>query len=329
MTGGTRPADQRPGAGGSPSETAPAPAVDFRSVVDSAADAVIVIEVDPADAGSRIVYVNPAFTRLTGYSAGEAVGKSPRMLQGAETSAEAARAISAAIHSGGAIRRRLLNYRKDGRIFWVEISIAPLPGGDRHPGLFAAIEREVTDEIRRERELEALASADPLTRLLTRRAGDAFLAREFARARRNGLAMALAILDIDHLKSVNDRYGHHVGDRVLSAFADVLRETLRSYDCAARIGGDEFMVVLPGTDRADALQVVDRVLAGVRRKSRVAVDHHRVGITCSAGLTSLGSGDRSAQALLRRADRALYLAKREGRDRLCEFDCGEGAAKPV
>ena len=330
MTSEMRTADQPPGEGRSPPQAEPSADIDFRGVVESADDAVVVVEVDRAAAvGARIVYVNPAFTRLTGYSAGEAVGKSPRMLQGPETSAEAVRAISEAIHGGGAIRRRLLNYRKDGRKFWVEISIAPLPGADRRPGLFAAIEREVTAEIERERELEALASADPLTRLLTRRAGDASLAREFARARRNRLPMALAILDIDNLKSVNDRYGHHVGDRILAAFADILRETLRSYDGAARIGGDEFMVVLPGTERSDALQVVERVIERVRAKARLAVDRHRVRLTCSAGLTALGPGDRSARSLLLRADRALYLGTQNGRDRLCELGRGDRPAKPV
>jgi diguanylate cyclase (GGDEF)-like protein/PAS domain S-box-containing protein len=291
----------------------------FEPIVSKANDAIIVAEIDDAiGSGFRIVYTNETFSRIFGYSAEEAIGQSPRMLQGRETDATTIKEISATIHQGCSIRRRILNYCKNGQSIWVDVNIVPLPSHDGQIRRFAAIERDVTTEVQREHQLEELAFADPLTKLPNRRYFDRVLERELSRAQRTRQPLCLAILDIDHFKVVNDTWGHPVGDRVLIAVANALHQAVRIYDYAARIGGEEFAVVLPGAARSDGLGILDRVRQHVHATARVAVDNHTISVTCSAGLTSLAPKD-TPESLTDRADRALYLAKNSGRNRVSEI----------
>jgi diguanylate cyclase (GGDEF)-like protein len=141
------------------------------------------------------------------------------------------------------------------------------------------------------------------------------LERELSRARRQRLPLSLAILDIDRFKLVNDTWGHPVGDRVLVAVARSILHSVRNYDFVARIGGEEFTVLLPGADLEDSKDVVERICADVRAHAHAIVGTETIMVTCSAGLTALADVD-DPEAFLLRADRALYIAKREGRDRV-------------
>ncbi len=153
-------------------------------------------------------------------------------------------------------------------------------------------------------ESEARARTDPLTGLANRRAWDEELRRELARAGRQGWPVCVAMLDLDHFKAFNDDQGHLAGDELLKESAATWRVVLRAADFIARYGGEEFSVLLPNCSTGDAVQVVERL--------RVATP---MGQTCSAGVASW-DGSESASELLRRADGALYSAKRAGRDRL-------------
>ncbi|HXQ53889.1 MAG TPA: diguanylate cyclase [Stellaceae bacterium] len=293
--------------------------IDFEGIVNKANDIIMVMAVGEDGSGARIVYVNEAFTRLTGYAAEEVVGKSPRLLQAPETSQDTIREVSAALHSGRSIRCRLLNRGKDGERHWLEASIVPLPAGEGHVTHFAAIERDVTAEMEHEQALEVLASTDPLTKLANRRRFVEVMEREFGRARRTGKPLSLVALDLDHFKRVNDTWGHDVGDRVLVAFANMVHDAVRAYDCVARIGGEEFSVMLPDTDRADALQIAQRICKLVAAEPLILVGDCAIAITCSGGLTSLADRDETAASLMLRADRALYFAKSNGRNRVHEL----------
>ncbi|MBV8776707.1 MAG: diguanylate cyclase, partial [Alphaproteobacteria bacterium] len=230
----------------------------FERIVNEANDAVMVAEINPETGpGFRIIYTNAAFSRIFGYAADEVVGRSPRLLQGPETCADTIREISAVVHGGSSIRRRILNYNKAGRPVWVDVNIVPLPGFDGEIRRFAAIERDVTNEVRHEAQLEQLAYVDPLTKLANRRYFEQTLQRELSRAQRLHLPLSLAILDIDHFKQVNDRWGHPIGDRVIHGVAQSLLKSVRAYDCIARIGGEEFTVLLPGADLDAGKRVID------------------------------------------------------------------------
>ena len=293
----------------------------FERIVIEANDAIIVAELNPgAGAGFRIVFSNDAFTRTFGYSQAQIIGESPRILQGPDTSAKVIKEINRAVHCGGAIRRRLLNYRQDGQPVWVDANIVPLPSPDGRILRFAAIERDITAEVEREQSLEKLAFDDPLTRLGNRRYFEQAMARELSRSGRSLQSLSLAILDIDHFKAVNDTWGHPVGDRLLIAVGSAILQSIRAYDCAARIGGEEFAVLLPATKPADGVQVVERICAAIRTNARVEVDIQTIAVTCSAGVTSLLGPDDTAVELMQRADRALYLAKNGGRNRVVAVD---------
>jgi diguanylate cyclase (GGDEF)-like protein len=158
------------------------------------------------------------------------------------------------------------------------------------------------------------ARTDPLTGLLNRRGFDEHAVREFAHVGREGASIALAILDIDHFKRVNDEWGHTGGDRVLVNLARVLAGEARGIDVAARLGGEEFAVLMPGSDAAGAEAFVERVRAGLEASARPDLPAVRV----SAGVAAT-SEPLDVQIMLESGDRALYAAKRGGRDRTVVF----------
>ena len=164
-----------------------------------------------------------------------------------------------------------------------------------------------------ERQLQALAHTDPLTGLANRLLLDARLDQSMQQARRSHGQVALLLLDIDHFKAVNDSHGHAIGDEVLRATAERLRRAVREVDTVARIGGDEFVVVLNSVGgSADAERLADKLVVGIREPMRIL----GMPIDCSAsvGIALFGGGELSASELMRRADRAMYAAKEAGRD---------------
>jgi diguanylate cyclase (GGDEF)-like protein len=164
------------------------------------------------------------------------------------------------------------------------------------------------------RELRLLATRDGLTGLRNRRAFDALLAEEVNRAYRLGHPLALVMLDLDHFKGINDTHGHPAGDAVLAALARTLEAEVRSIDRVARIGGEEFAVVLMETTAMEAFEVADRLVKAVREHPVVVEGGKTLAVTISAGVATLGSDDTEV-ALMVAADKALYTAKKEGRDR--------------
>lgn len=160
-------------------------------------------------------------------------------------------------------------------------------------------------------EFEQLAARDALTNVLTRRAFLAACEQELARCRRHGRSMALLLLDIDHFKAVNDSYGHQMGDRVLVDLVGRIQPLLRRPDQLARFGGEEFVLLLPETNQDEAAAVAERILAGV------AVPHENVpAITVSIGVATNRPDESRFDTMLARADKALYKAKAEGRNRV-------------
>ncbi|MBN8443771.1 MAG: GGDEF domain-containing protein [Thauera sp.] len=175
--------------------------------------------------------------------------------------------------------------------------------------------------------LQRLATTDVLTGVANRRDVVERATREVARARRYGTPLVLAMLDIDHFKRVNDRYGHATGDRVLKALAGVAGGTLRRTDIFGRLGGEEFLFVLPQTARDGARVLADRLRAGAEAcASALDDDGAVVPFTVSIGLAAFDDPALDFDALLSRADKALYRAKADGRNRIAEFAPPSGAA---
>jgi len=182
----------------------------------------------------------------------------------------------------------------------------------------ASTQRELA---RRERHLRKLTLTDPLTGLANRRRLDAFMQAEHARMLRYPAALSVIMADIDHFKRVNDRYGHAVGDRVLQHFAGLLRTAVRAVDLAARLGGEEFILVLSMTDLRGALTCAEHLRSTILSSRLPALEED---LTSSFGVAQYQPGE-TAESLIQRADQALYAAKAGGRNRV-EHACDSPTA---
>jgi diguanylate cyclase (GGDEF)-like protein len=166
--------------------------------------------------------------------------------------------------------------------------------------------------------LMAMATTDPLTGLLNRRAFLERLMAEFAETRRHGRPLSVAMLDIDNFKRWNDSHGHDIGDEILVRFANLLQESVRETDVVVRYGGEEFVVLLPHTDEPDAMAMCTRLLTRIR-----AAGWPRGAVTASVGCASLHAGVTHGTCLVTQADEALYAAKRCGKDRAMHWSWQE------
>lgn len=164
---------------------------------------------------------------------------------------------------------------------------------------------------------QQVARVDPLTGLYNRRAFEEVVAPLLARAERYRRPVSLILMDLDHFKSINDRFGHHVGDAVLRAVADTTRDVVRKGDVLARWGGEEFIILLPETDREQAVHLAERVRAAVAGADPDAATLGSARVTASLGLFTWAGSQQSLEHLVREADEMLYRAKEEGRDRVC------------
>jgi diguanylate cyclase (GGDEF)-like protein/PAS domain S-box-containing protein len=191
--------------------------------------------------------------------------------------------------------------------------VADPQGGHR---LFGALE-DITERVRLEQQLEYQAHTDFLTGLVNRGHFLELADRELSRARRYRYPVAVAMLDLDYFKAVNDSHGHEIGDRVLQKFAALCRDSLRDSDLLARIGGEEFVIIFPETNCAAALDVAERIRAATAQADVASAAGQAVVFTTSIGITEFADTDAGIDALLSRADRALYDAKRSGRNRCC------------
>ncbi|HOB48553.1 MAG TPA: GGDEF domain-containing protein [Mycobacterium sp.] len=164
-------------------------------------------------------------------------------------------------------------------------------------------------------DLQRVAALDPLTSVYNRRFGIERLNDEIARSQRSGDSLGLLMLDLDHFKSVNDTYGHLVGDRVLQAAVGATRQVLRDGDVLVRYGGEEFLVILPGAGRRDLMDMAERIRRSIS-DTEIATGGHRLSITVSIGGAGLPDQSvRDSMGLIGIADQALYTAKATGRDR--------------
>ena len=201
--------------------------------------------------------------------------------------------------------------RSDGSILNTELRVLPLLGDS---GDYIAEIRDVSHRRTLEDELKRLATTDPLTGVLNRRSFNGLFSRALQRSIRHKVPMCLAMLDLDHFKSVNDLHGHKAGDEALRLFSHYCEREARGTDVFARIGGEEFVLLMTDTDLEGALTILQRILRGVSNL-RLEGSKGFFTIELSAGLAEFVEGD-SADSLMERADRALYNAKAEGRNRI-------------
>jgi len=237
----------------------------FQQIVLELPDGVVVSDAKQAD--YPVVYVNPAFERLTGYSAEEALGKNCRFLQRPEGQEEEKAILHQALVEGKSCTVTMQNYRKDGSMFWNELSISPIRSGNGELTHFVGLLKDISGRVQLEhqlqvekqameeanRKLEQLVIHDDLTGIYNRMFFDSQLNLQWRSATRNKGAVALLFIDIDHFSKINTKYGHENGNRVLKNVAEGLKNTFtRSSDFVVRYGGDEFVVLAASIDSDQA-----------------------------------------------------------------------------
>ncbi|WP_165585318.1 GGDEF domain-containing protein [Roseococcus sp. SYP-B2431] len=307
----------RPTAGGAlrrlPRATSRRPVLpDFRGLVEGLQHAVILTDAELEPPGPTILYVNPAFTRLTGYAPEEVIGRSPRLLQGPGTDRITLRSIGSALRLGEGGQWKLLNQGRDGTPYWAELRIAPLRAPDGTVEQFAGFQRPSHPTLEWGDGDGARDGRDALTGLSDRRA----LAAEVLRHLRGEAAAQLCLvhLGVDHFRALNEAVDPPVGDAVLLAFADILSASLRRSDGLARIGAEEFAICMPGIRLVEARGLAER-LRRIVETEPFATPAGPLPVTCSLGMT-MGRPGESVAELLERAGAALDAARREGGNRL-------------
>ena len=265
------------------------------------------------DTKGEIEYVNPKFVELTGYAADEVIGKNPRLLKSGFVSEECYRDLWETITSGREWRGELLNRKKDGEVFWEFASISPIKTADGEVTHYVAVKEDITVRKEYEERLLHQASFDGLTGLPNRLLTLDRVDQAIARAKRDKQCVALAFIDLDNFKAINDTLGHSAGDALLVEAAHRLTASVRAGDTVGRLGGDEFVVVLPDLSEGSQSQVVaDKILAAFRRP--FSLEGRKVSTTVSIGVSVFPSDGDSSHTLLRNADAAMYQSKAAGRN---------------
>ncbi len=279
-------------------------------------DAILITEAEPIDEpGPRIVWVNDALYRMTGYNPDEIIGQSPRMLQGPLTDRNALDKIRYALERWQPVRVETVNYRKDGSPYWVEFQIVPIANEAGWYTHWISVQRDITERKAAEDQLLKMAHYDSLTQLPKRHLLEDRLQLAISQAMRYSKQLAVVFIDLDGFKQVNDKYGHHVGDQLLLELSTRMKRALREVDTLARLGGDEFVALVPDMDWMDEVSpILERLLAAA--SSVCSIDGFDIQVSASLGVSSFPQRTEvSVGQLIEQADFAMYRAKAAGKNR--------------
>ena len=284
------------------------------SAVQHSGEAILI-----TDASNNIITVNPAFTRLTGYSAEEAAGRNPRFLSAGRTTPEEYAHMWREISERGFWQGEIWDRRKDGGIYpkWVSISVIRDDEGKviYHTAHFT----DVSSERAAEERLHFIAHHDVLTGLLNRLSLKGRMDQALATARREGSRVAVMFIDLDRFKVINDTLGHHTGDELLIEVARRLRESVRDSDVVARLGGDEFVIMLSGVDHTSSIALIaEKMVTSVSRS--YLISGHDLYTSPSIGIAIFPTDGLDGETLMKNADAAMYHAKAAGRKNFQFFD---------
>ena len=299
------------------------------SVFSHAQESIII-----TDAQGTIVNVNEAFTRESGYARDEAIGKNPRILksdrQGSAFFADLWRALTEHGNWAGEIWNR----RKNGEVYAEKVTISAVRNADGQTRHYVSLATNITSAKKHQQQLEYVAYHDALTGLPNRLLQADRLHQAMVHCQRLARVLAVVYLDLDNFKTVNDQYGHDIGDALLVTLAMHLKNALREGDTLARIGGDEFIALITDLHQPeDAFPVIDRLMQAATRAVVVPAAHLNVQtntltlqVSASMGVTMYPNDAVDADQLLRHADQAMYVAKQTGKNRYHLFDVAEDAA---
>jgi diguanylate cyclase (GGDEF)-like protein/PAS domain S-box-containing protein len=285
----------------------PIPAL-FRDAIHGCATAVLIIR---SCAGSQaIVYANPAFERLSGHPAGNILGRDWSVLYAHDHEYCIPRSLRIGMCSDQDTCETFVGKTSRGTSVRLEMQVSPMASASINGSLYIALIRDVTAAHAEREKLEHHAYHDALTGLANRHCLQQRLTQAIARAQRHSNSFAVVFVDLDGFKPINDNFGHEAGDRILRELGNRLIRILRLNDTAARVGGDEFVLLLEDIETESVLTVVDRIFEVLQHP--FAVGSREIMVSCCVGITRYpGDGD-NPETLLRNADRAMYKAKKRG-----------------
>lgn len=278
------------------------------TVIAQTGEAVVI-----TDTRARIIDVNPAFERITGYRRDEVIGQNPRLLQSGRHDARFYRSMWQAIVKSGHWRGEIWSRKRDGELFAEFLRINAIKNDDGKVTGYVGISSDITEQKNSEERLNFLAYHDTLTGLPNRVLLNERLEQSILRAKRRQEKLAVIFIDLDHFKTINDSLGHLAGDDLLVQLGERLPQPLRAFDLIARISGDEFAVVMEDIGHVDnVINVVEKIMVVFDIPFWVA--ETEVKITGSLGISIFPQDGNSAEELLRNADTAMYQSKELGRN---------------
>ncbi len=276
------------------------------------------ITVVMTDKNGNILYGNPAFERISGYSLEEAIGKNPRILKSGLTPDSVFIDLWDTIGQGKNWQGEFINKRKDGSLYYEEVRITPIIDDNGDIINFLGIKQDISERKYLEEKLRQSSIRDHLTNAYNRRYVFERLSEMIKLYKKNGENFSLGIIDLDLFKNVNDKYGHLAGDFILKEFVEIINSCIRDYDILGRYGGEEFILVLNGIGKEHTERVIGRILNKVR-ETKFNYEGNEINITCSCGISEVSEIPKdilSVEKLVNEADTRLYKAKDTGRDRI-------------
>ncbi|MGR8934724.1 MAG: putative bifunctional diguanylate cyclase/phosphodiesterase [Gammaproteobacteria bacterium] len=266
------------------------------------------------DAKGRIEYCNEAFLRVTQYRREEVKGRNPNFLQSGFTDAKIYRELWQTILAGENWHGEILDRKKNGELVWCLQSISPIKDERQRVTHFVSVAQDISERKNYERTIKHLAYYDPLTKLPNRYLFAERLQQALLQTKRYGVAFAVLYLDLDRFKNINDTLGHVVGDKLLVDVGKRLQRILREEDTVARMGGDEFAVLLKNIDSATNIAHIANEIIGVISMP-YCIDECELFISTSVGISLCPRDSDNGEHLVKQADTALYEAKARGRNK--------------
>lgn len=271
------------------------------------------------DDSGMIEFANDNFKRLTGFDGSELTGVNIQSIGQAVLTRQQLAHLQSALNEGEIWRSEVRSLKKNGQAFWVDATIIPLFDVEGRIYQTLSILFDITDRKEMEEQLHHMAYHDPLTNLPNRR----MMARHFhemeSKSSRTGDQVAVLYIDGDKFKEINDLHGHEVGDEFIHQFARALERSIRQRDVAARIGGDEFLILLPGISSFDSRKQIESIISRIQETLREGwlIDGKRFSPTCSIGSALYPEDGNEFEELIQKADKALYEAKKKGGGIVC------------
>jgi len=276
-------------------------------IIEASLDGIIIV-----NSKGLMEYVNPTFTKVTGFSSEEAIGQSPSLLKSGHHDETYYQEMWAQLQKEGYWQGEIWNRRKNGEIYpeWLTITAIKDDAGNihQHAGIFC----DITDRKDQETEIRRLAYFDELTKLPNRRLFLDRLNMAVARAKRHKERLAVMFLDLDHFKKINDTLGHYTGDKILIEAAERLTQCTRDEDTVARLGGDEFILLFPEVESIDEItKMADRIVQSF--SEHFEINDKNLFVTASLGISIFPNDGDDTENLIKNADAAMYRSKDDGR----------------